>query len=142
MTKSNEAGTRVYLYMEYRKTTGNDIGLSNIQQCEIQRSHRLGPKFNQNRNLRSSSTNPTKTPIRPIIVKFTNYNTRLRVYKDKKELKGKNISISEKLTRYRYNLLKKAVDKYWKNKGWSQDGRIMTKINDRYVTITSAEDLH
>ena len=63
------------------KVINNDIGLSNIQQCEIQRSHRLGSKFNQKRNLRSSSTNPTKTPIRPILVKFTNYNTRLRVYK-------------------------------------------------------------
>ena len=26
------------------KVINNDIGLSNIQQCEIQRSHRLGPK--------------------------------------------------------------------------------------------------
>ena len=57
----------------------NDIGLSNIQQCEIQRSHRLGPKFNQKRNLRSSSTNPTKTPIRPILVKFTHYNTSIQI---------------------------------------------------------------
>ena len=30
----------------------NNIGLSNIQQSEIQRSHRLGLKFNQKRNLR------------------------------------------------------------------------------------------
>ena len=39
------------------KVINNGIALSNIQQCEIQRSHRLGPNFNQKRNLRSHQFN-------------------------------------------------------------------------------------
>ena len=48
-----------------------------------------------------SNTEPSVHRARTIIV-----------FKNKKVLKGKNISISENLTRYKYDLLKKAVTKY------------------------------
>ena len=52
----------------------NDLGIANINITEIQRSHRLGPKKSQ-RNLRSS-----KMFYRPIIVRFSNYRTRQKVF--------------------------------------------------------------
>ena len=39
------------------------------------------------------------------------------------------MSISENLTITRYDLLKKATDKYEKNMVWSREGRIMVSIN-------------
>ena len=113
----------------------NDIGLNNTNINEIQRSHRLGPKKNQ-RNLRSN-----KTSNRPIIVRFTNYSTRRMVFKAKRNLKGKNISLSENLTQSRYNLYLSAINKFGRGKVWTNEGRITTKVNDRYVTINSVKDL-
>ena len=113
----------------------NDIGLNNTNINEIQRSHRLGPK-KQQRNLRSN-----KTSNRPIIVRFTNYSTRRMVFKAKRNLKGKNISLSENLTQSRYNLYLSAINKFGKGKVWTNEGRITTKVNDRYVTINSVKDL-
>ena len=112
-----------------------DLGLNDIDVNEIQRSHRLGPKKPQ-RNLRSN-----KMYTRPIIVRFTNYRTRRNVFKQKSNLKGLNISISENLTHTRYELYKSAISKFGKGKVWTSDGRITTKVNDQYVIIKSAEDL-
>ena len=101
----------------------------------IQRSHRVGPK-KETRNTRSSKPNP-----RPIIVRFANWRKRNEVFRAKKMLKGKRISISENLTKNRYNLLKEAIDKYGRGNVWTIDGRVTTKINDRYLVITCAEDI-
>ena len=47
-----------------------------IEKNEIDRSHRLGaPKINGK--------------SRPIIIKFVRYNTRCKIFKNKKKLKGK-----------------------------------------------------
>ena len=117
----------------------NDIGLSDVDGNEIQRSHRVGPKMADKRNLRSS-TSETKTRTRPIIVRFTNFKTRQAVFKNKKALKGKRVSISENLTKYRYDILKKSQAKYGMDKVWTSEGRVLTKINDRYIVITSVEN--
>ena len=122
----------------------NDIALAlinenlglNINHSEIQRSHRVGPKTDKSNLLRSA-----KPRIQPIIVRFTDYETRHKVFKIKKLLKGTKMSISENLTITRYNLLKKAAEKYGKNMVWSHEGRIMTKINGMYVIINSLDDL-
>ena len=117
----------------------NDIGLSDVDEYEIQRSHRVGPKMADKRSLRSG-TSETKNRTRPIIVRFTNFKTRQAVFKNKKELKGKRVSISENLTKYRYDLLKKSQAKYGINKVWTSEGRILTKINDKYIVINSVEN--
>ena len=73
-----------------------DVGVT-VDIKEIDRSHRLGkPKPN------SANKN------RPIIVKFTRYNKRSEVFKKKKSLKGKQMSITESLTTLRMEMLKKA----------------------------------
>ena len=115
-----------------------DLGLNDVAECEIQRSHRLGQKVTERRNLRSNAA--TAHP-RPIIVRFSNFKTRMRVFKNKKSLKGQNISITENLTRLRVELLKKAGAKYGRDKVWTHEGRIMTKFNDQYITINSDGDL-
>ena len=78
----------------------------------------------------------------PIIIKLSNYRDRRDVFVSKKQLKGKNISISENLTKTRYVLLKAAKLKLGRGNVWSSDGRIMTKMNDRYINITSVDDLN
>ena len=113
----------------------NELGFQ-FEQNHIQRSHRLGVK-KQARNTRSNKTNP-----RPIIIKFSNYRDRRAVFVSKKKLKGQPISISENLTKTRYVLLKAATLKLGRGNVWSNDGRIMTKMNDRYINITSLEDLN
>ena len=110
------------------------LGLG-VESFEIQRSHRVGPK-NDKRATRSS-----KPRCRPIIVRYTNYDTRLKVLKNKKLLKGTNTLITESLTSYRYDLFKKAEIKYGKKQVWTVEGKVMTKIDDRYTTINSLEDL-
>ena len=66
-----------------------------IENNEIDRLHRLGAPKNNGKS-------------RPIIIKFVRYNTRCRIFKNKKELKGKSISITERLTKKRIKALKKA----------------------------------
>ena len=87
---------------------------------DIDRTHRLGKgKLDNN------------VP-RPIIVKFTRYNVRNRVFKTKKKLKGKAVSITESLTKIRVVELKKAREMYGFNNVWSQDGKILfSDVNDR-----------
>ena len=77
------------------KSTGNKIidvvndklGIK-INPSDLDRSHRLMRKI--------KSTKP-----RPIIVKFTSYNMKAEVYRQKRKLKGSGIIITESLTKTR-----------------------------------------
>ena len=79
----------------------------------IDRTHRLGKK-QQN----------TGRP-RPIIVEFSTYNTRHEIFRNKKVLKGKRVSITESLTQKRVELLKKAREEHGFKSVWTQDGKIL-----------------
>ena len=116
--------------------TMNEKLMLDIDKLEIQRSHRMGPREDK-RRLRSN-----RPHIRPVIVRFTNYETRRTVLKHRKLLKGTKVSISENLTSIRYTLLKKAAEKYGPKNVWSYEGRVTTKIQDRYVTINCLADLN
>ena len=94
---------------------------------DIQRSHRVGPKKVQ-------TTRRTKP--RAIIVRFSNMRKRIEVYRNKKNLKGKGVTITESLTKLRYGLLLKAKAKYGMNSVWSSEGKIFTKIDDKITLIT------
>ena len=78
-----------------------------------------------NRKKKDSRSKP-----RPIIVKFARYNIREKVFKSKKKLKGKNISITENLTGYRMNVLNEAREKFGFKNVWTYDGRILFKDNN------------
>ena len=79
-----------------------------IKPEDIDRSHRLGkPKSSKN------------AKPRPVIVKLVRYNTRSRIYRNKKKVKGTGISVTE------INMLEKAREEHTFNNVQSQDGRIM-----------------
>lgn len=84
---------------------------------ELDRSHRIGKKNSNGK-------------ARPIIVKFARYNVRRKVFYSKKKLKGKNISITESLTKFRMEKLQEARELYDRKNVWTYDGRIMFKVND------------
>ena len=82
---------------------------------DIDRSHRIGKQ----------KDDPNK--VRPAIVKFTRHNDRNKIFRNKKRLKGKKMSITESLTGLRISKLKEARDKFAFRNVWSTDGRIIYK---------------
>ena len=97
----------------------NDLG-EEITIHDIDRTHCLG-KWKLDDNV-----------SRPIIVKFTRYNVRNRVFKTKTKLKGKTVSITESVTKRRVVELKKAREMYGFKNVWSQGGKILfSDVNDR-----------
>ena len=117
-------------------TFKNHLNLVNMELNHIQRSHRVGPKKSR-RNTRTTKSTP-----RPIIVRFASYRERALVFRSKKRLKGKAVSISENLTQTRYHLLNAAKAKFGRENVWSSDGRIMTKLDNEYKVINSLDDLN
>ena len=97
----------------FREELNEDVLLA-----DLDRTHRIGKKSD-------SSSKP-----RPVIVKFARCNIREKVFKSKKKLKGKNISITESLTRYRMSVLNEAREKYGFKNAWTYDGRILYKDNN------------
>ena len=80
----------------------------------LDRSHRIGiPK--------------TKKKERPIIVKFVRFNLRHNIFKNKKLLKGKGISITESLTKDRMAKLNEARETYSFRNVSTSDGKIFFK---------------
>ena len=82
---------------------------------DIDRSHRIGKQ----------KDDPNK--VRPVIVKFTRYSDRNKIFRNKKQLKGKKMSITESLTELRMSKLKEARDEFGFSNVWSTDGRILYK---------------
>ena len=90
-----------------------------ITHLDIDRSHRLG-----NRKL-------DKSKPRPIIIKFSRYNVKARIFKNKRKLKEKRISITESLTKTRMEKLQKAGEEHSFRNVWTNDGKILyIDIND------------
>uniref|UniRef100_A0A1Y1KYD8 Zinc finger DNA binding protein n=1 Tax=Photinus pyralis TaxID=7054 RepID=A0A1Y1KYD8_PHOPY len=82
---------------------------------DIDRSHRVGREI-------SNST-------RPILVKFIAYYKKSEVFNNKKLFKKTPYSVSEDLTKMRYDMLKAAKTKFGKSHVWTSDGRIMWLSN-------------
>ena len=66
-----------------------------------------------------------KAKPRPIIVKFVKYNNRNSIYRNKKLLKGKGITVTENLTAKIFKMLEKARELHGFANVWSQDCKIM-----------------
>ena len=88
----------------------NNLNLTSVTLNEVARTHRLGPKQDGKK--------------RPIIVKFTSHRYKKMVFDKKKMLKGSGTVITENLTKKRYALFNKCVEKYGRDKVWTLDGRI------------------
>lgn len=90
----------------------------------------------------SSQNGPPKPP--PVVIRFTRRVVRNNILHRRRELKGKRVAISEQLTQNRAQLLQKAQDLITDNKiqnAWSQDGKILIKVNDNIRQIFSPADL-
>ena len=82
---------------------------------DIDRTHRIGAKSENKR--------------RPIIFKLR-CSERCKVFNSKKRLKGKNLSITENLTKLRMRKLKAARDEYGFRNAWAVDVKILYKVED------------
>ena len=80
-----------------------------IQPFDIDRIHRIGNK------------NKARKKGRAIIIKFTRYNSRKKVFMNKRKFKGTNISVIESLTSLQMTKLKDARDEYDFNKVWTSE---------------------
>ena len=100
---------------------------------KIDRTHRLKVKGSQGMP-------------RPIIVKFCNYHDRESMYRAKRKLKGTKITITEHLTRRRYNLFKLAKEAFGVRNVWTLDGKIFTNkgvdAEGRRYLIQSESDIY
>ena len=87
-----------------------------LSDFDIDRSNRLGkPKPNK--------------PC-PIIVKFTPYNIRSKIFSSKKSFKGSNISLTESLTLKRVDILNEVGNKRGFKNVWTADGKILNVGDD------------
>ena len=82
---------------------------------DLDQTHRIGKK-------KAGQNKP-----RPIIVKLSRNNVRKKVFSNKKNLKGSNISITESLTPKRMEILKKARVEHAFTNVWTSDGKILYK---------------
>ena len=72
--------------------------------------------------------------VRAIIVKFLRSNTRSRIFRDKKKLKGKKVSITESLTKTRMEALKRIQEEFEFYNAWTYDEKIIYKdVNDNKI---------
>lgn len=109
--------------IEVARKIGVDLSLH-----DIDRSHRIGA---------TGGDRP-----RGIIVKFVSYRKRSEIFRNKKLLKGSNITIREDLTKCRYQLLQDTIQKYGIKNVWTMDGCIVAKIGDSKRRIRSVSDLN
>lgn len=93
-----------------------------LQPTDLDRSHRLGKPKEDGK-------------ARPIIAKFARHNTKSAVFREKKKLKGKNLLVTESLTRRRVTVLAESKSKYGTKNVWTMDGEIYTKIGGKKVRI-------
>ena len=79
---------------------------------------------------------------RPIIVRFMRRETRDKVLKERRKLKGRPLSIGEDLTQQNIKLLKKAEDHSATLSAWSSRGNILAKLKNGMVKrVTLSTDM-
>ena len=90
------------------KTFSEELGVVEIKEDDLDRSHRLGkPKRKDNKP-------------RPVIVKFARYAVRREIFMNKRKLKGKRLLITESLTSSRMQLLGNVQRKYGVRNVWGK----------------------
>ena len=98
---------------------------------DIRRIHRLGKR-------KTEQTSP-----RPIIARFSLETKKMDVFREKKQLAKKGISLAENLTSYRAGLYKKARELLGFRKVWTWEGRIFAveEGTGRKFSISSFRDI-
>ena len=117
----------IYGLPESRNENTDDLVIDRIKEKfgeemekdEIHHSHRLGAPKNNGKS-------------RPIIMKFARYNTRCRIFKNKKKIEEENIRVTEGLTKKSMESLKKAKEDHGFEKVWSSEAKIFYKdVNNK-----------
>ena len=105
-----------------------------LDPIDIDRSHRI--------NQRTPRDSNGRYPPKVIIVKFTRYNQRDKVYRARVKLRRTNIYVHEDLTAIRSRLLYKARIHDNVKKTWTLHGRITALVEDgRKISIRSEKDI-
>jgi hypothetical protein len=109
----------------------------NIADSEICRTHRIGKR---RRSPHNAGKGATTVKPRPIIIKFTFYSARRRVFLAKRKLKGSRIVVREDLTAQNASLLRSTQERYGSPNVWTSDGRVyridpVTKRRQRITCI-------
>lgn len=125
-TLSNENSVEVVLKV-FEEKLGERLSL-----VEIDRAHRLG---------KTTHSDVANKRCRPIIIKFTSYLSRHKIYSKKKYLKGTKYVITESLTQNRLTILRSAQEHFGRTKVWSIDGRIVVYHNEKKSYFTNFGDL-
>lgn len=68
---------------------------------------------------------------RPLLVRFSNYSARRELWDAKKQLKGSGITVSEFLTKSRYEVFMAARKHFGLHNVWSSDGIIHVLVADK-----------
>ncbi|XP_072172524.1 uncharacterized protein [Diadema setosum] len=110
-----------------------ELGLS-----DISRSDRITTKSRP-------GARSTEGP-KPLIVKFSTYNTKRAVFDAKARLRGTRIFIQEDLTQHRRELINAAKQKSTVKRVWTNDGKITALLSlpgshDRKITIRNSRDI-
>nr|CAI5836627.1 unnamed protein product [Callosobruchus analis] len=79
---------------------------------------------------------------RTVLVTFTNQVTRQRILQNTKSLKGTSVTIVDDMTRYNYQLLRRAEDKYGRDNAWYYGGQVRVNINRLKSVIMCFQDIN
>ena len=60
---------------------------------------------------------------------------RNKLFKNKRKLKGKKVSITESMTKVRMEKLKEAREIYDRNNVWTSDGKILIKDEEGKIKV-------
>lgn len=126
--------TDLELFLDLCSTNFNDL---NITSDTISKLHRLP---------RNPNTQTDTEKSLALVVKFVKDMTRDSLFKNKRNLKGKGVTITELLTSKRSHLLSKCIEKIpydpLTRAIWTDNGRILVKLgNTRPVLIKTPDDL-
>ncbi|CAH0553610.1 unnamed protein product [Brassicogethes aeneus] len=94
----------------------------NIEENEIENAYRIG----KNKNKRRS-----------IIVEFKSNKSKNSILQNKKLLKGKNVFITEDLTKENLEILKKCQEKFGLKNAWPINGKIYAIVKEKKLCIES-----
>lgn len=78
---------------------------------------------------------------RPILFTVDSHNLKLELLKNRKNLKGSGMSLSEDMPLRKYQLLKKAIEKWGKEHVWYYGGHINVKNGQKKMKIKTEKDL-
>lgn len=121
------------IYERIQKLFSEKLKLTNI---DVEVAHRVGPV-----NHEGGTINKT----RPVICKLLRRTDKMKVISVRRQLKGQGVSISDELTKYNFELLKKLQEHKLIQQAWSYNGKIFAKnknnVIKRVVDIMSVDTL-